>query len=174
MSADFQRFGGEPRYYGPPRRTPHPVKSENLQRASDAEREAVVEQLRLNCSEGRLSMDEFGDRTTQALAARTGGDLRAVLADLPIVPVPTPPAQVARRRHVARVAVLTPYVVVNVVLILIWAVTGFGYFWPIWPILGWGIGVVLAVVSIGRPDSSGGANRFGPVGPGGPGQLRPR
>ena len=34
------------------------------------------------------------------------------------------------------------YVVVNLFLIFIWAVpSGGGYFWPIWPILGWGIGL---------------------------------
>jgi class 3 adenylate cyclase len=36
---------------------------------------------------------------------------------------------------------LTVYVLVNVLLIAIWAASGAGYFWPIWPILGWGIGV---------------------------------
>jgi eukaryotic-like serine/threonine-protein kinase len=30
---------------------------------------------------------------------------------------------------------------VNVMLVGIWAASGAGYFWPIWPILGWGIGV---------------------------------
>lgn len=35
------------------------------------------------------------------------------------------------------------YVVVNGFLVGIWAVTGAGYFWPVWPILGWGIGLVL-------------------------------
>jgi uncharacterized ion transporter superfamily protein YfcC len=34
------------------------------------------------------------------------------------------------------------YVAVNAFLVVIWAVTGAGYFWPIFPILGWGIGVV--------------------------------
>ena len=38
---------------------------------------------------------------------------------------------------------LVAYVVVNVFLIGIWAVTGQGYFWPIWVIGGWGVGVVL-------------------------------
>ena len=33
------------------------------------------------------------------------------------------------------------YVAVNAVLVVIWAVTGSGFFWPIFPILGWGIGV---------------------------------
>ena len=33
------------------------------------------------------------------------------------------------------------YVVVNLLLIVIWALTGARYFWPIWPILGWGVGL---------------------------------
>jgi hypothetical protein len=33
------------------------------------------------------------------------------------------------------------YAVVNAVLIAIWAVTGANFFWPIFPLLGWGIGV---------------------------------
>ena len=35
----------------------------------------------------------------------------------------------------------TIYVSVNLLLIGIWAASGGGYFWPIWPILGWGIGL---------------------------------
>ena len=38
---------------------------------------------------------------------------------------------------------LVVYVSVNTMLIVIWAATGAGYFWPIWPIAGWGIGVAL-------------------------------
>jgi fatty acid desaturase len=33
------------------------------------------------------------------------------------------------------------YAAVNLLLIIVWAVTGARYFWPIWPILGWGIAV---------------------------------
>jgi 2TM domain-containing protein len=33
------------------------------------------------------------------------------------------------------------YVAVNAVLVVIWAVTNTDFFWPIFPILGWGIGV---------------------------------
>jgi hypothetical protein len=33
------------------------------------------------------------------------------------------------------------YVAVNAFLVVIWAVTSGGYFWPIFPILGWGIAV---------------------------------
>ena len=35
------------------------------------------------------------------------------------------------------------YLAVNALLVLIWALSGAGYFWPIWPILGWGIGLAL-------------------------------
>ncbi len=35
------------------------------------------------------------------------------------------------------------YLIVNALLVVIWAVSGQGYFWPIWPILGWGIGLAL-------------------------------
>jgi hypothetical protein len=36
---------------------------------------------------------------------------------------------------------LVAYVVINVFLIGIWAITGAGYFWPVWVIGGWGIGL---------------------------------
>jgi eukaryotic-like serine/threonine-protein kinase len=36
---------------------------------------------------------------------------------------------------------LTIYLLVNLFLIGIWAASGGGYFWPVWSILGWGIGV---------------------------------
>jgi len=38
---------------------------------------------------------------------------------------------------------LATYLIVNSLLVAIWATTGAGYFWPIWPILGWGIGLAL-------------------------------
>ena len=33
------------------------------------------------------------------------------------------------------------YCAVNILLVVIWAASGAGYFWPIWVIAGWGIGV---------------------------------
>jgi hypothetical protein len=35
------------------------------------------------------------------------------------------------------------YVIVNALLVVIWAASGAGYFWPIWPIAGWGVGLAL-------------------------------
>ncbi len=52
----------------------------------------------------------------------------------------------ARRRVQARRdfgSHLVAYAVINGFLIAVWAITGAGYFWPIWIICGWGIGLVL-------------------------------
>jgi hypothetical protein len=38
---------------------------------------------------------------------------------------------------------LVAYLVINAFLVAVWAVTGAGYFWPIWVVCGWGIGLVL-------------------------------
>jgi Domain of unknown function (DUF1707) len=52
-------------------------------RASDTDRDAVVERLRLAAAEGRLEPEELEDRVHAALRARTYGDLNRLLADLP-------------------------------------------------------------------------------------------
>ena len=40
------------------------------------------------------------------------------------------------------------YLAVNALLVLVWATASNGYFWPVWPLLGWGIGVVAHAVSV--------------------------
>ena len=52
-------------------------------RISDADRERVTARLREHYAEGRLSSDELDERITAALSAKTVGDLRAVMVDLP-------------------------------------------------------------------------------------------
>jgi Domain of unknown function (DUF1707) len=52
-------------------------------RASDAEREQTVALLQCSYAEGRLSLDELGERADVAYAARTSGQLRDLTADLP-------------------------------------------------------------------------------------------
>jgi 2TM domain len=37
----------------------------------------------------------------------------------------------------------TIFVIVNGLLVIIWALSGSAYFWPIWAMLGWGIGLLL-------------------------------
>ncbi|MBA3420988.1 MAG: 2TM domain-containing protein [Thermoleophilaceae bacterium] len=36
---------------------------------------------------------------------------------------------------------LAIYAAVNLLLIVVWAISGAGYFWPVWPLLGWGLGL---------------------------------
>lgn len=55
-------------------------------RAGNADRDHVVHALRDAAAAGRLAEDELGSRVEAAEAARTFGDLDAVVADLPITP----------------------------------------------------------------------------------------
>jgi hypothetical protein len=53
-------------------------------RASDADREHVAERLRHATAEGRLTADELEDRLAALFAAKTYGELDALVADLPV------------------------------------------------------------------------------------------
>jgi hypothetical protein len=53
-------------------------------RASDADRERIVEQLRKHAADGRLTMDEFEERMTAAYEAKTYGGLSELTRDLPV------------------------------------------------------------------------------------------
>jgi hypothetical protein len=48
---------------------------------------------------------------------------------------------------------LFAYVLVNAMLVGIWAVTGAAFFWPIFPILGWGIGVAFNIWDVYRVEA---------------------
>lgn len=43
---------------------------------------------------------------------------------------------------------LTTYAAVMAFLVGIWITTGMGYFWPIWPMMGWGLGLALHGASL--------------------------
>ena len=115
-------------------------------RASDLERERTAVALREHASTGRLDVDELEERLGLAYAARTRGELAALRADLPALdagrraPAARPAADAGGRA--ARVA---GWLALAVLLVAIWALTGGGYFWPVWPILGTAFG------AFGRP-----------------------
>ncbi|HEX3751689.1 MAG TPA: DUF1707 and DUF4190 domain-containing protein [Streptosporangiaceae bacterium] len=60
-------------------------------RASDADREQLVDVLKTAFGEGRLTQDEYTTRMEQAYTAKTYGELRALVADLPGPAVPQVP-----------------------------------------------------------------------------------
>jgi hypothetical protein len=114
-------------------------------RVGDAERERVADLLAEHHAAGRLTLAELDERLTATLSARTRDELTAPLTDLPAAmkaPAPAPPvrrelsADIGWRMHLAS------YLAVIVGLWLIWALTGAGYPWPIWPMLGWGLGLL--------------------------------
>ncbi len=58
-------------------------------RASHADRDRVVDALRVAGGDGRLSAEEVDTRLESALSARTLGELAELTADLPIAPAAT-------------------------------------------------------------------------------------
>ncbi len=73
-------------------------------RASDADRDHIAARLREHFAAGRLTPDELDERISAALNAKTHGELRQLMADLP-EPAPLsaqlhagPPLWVAHRR----------------------------------------------------------------------------
>ena len=68
-------------------------------RASDADREHLIETLKTAFVQGRLTKDELGARAGQALAARTYAELGAITADIPagLIAAQRPPARTGRK-----------------------------------------------------------------------------
>jgi hypothetical protein len=66
-------------------------------RVSDADRDRALAELSEAFRVGRITADEFDQRSGQALAARTGNELTAPLADLPLHRAPATPATAADR-----------------------------------------------------------------------------
>src|SRR5829696_6659453 len=107
-------------------------------RASDADRESIVAQLREHGAAGRLDVDELEQRVGAAYAARTHGELGRLLSDLPAAR--RAPARPARRDDDHG---WPAFLAVNVLLVAIWAFSGAGYFWPAWVIAWWGFALVM-------------------------------
>jgi hypothetical protein len=75
-------------------------------RASDADRDHITARLREHFAAGRLTPDELDERVSAALKAKTHGELRQLMTDLPEPaapkaaqrPYPAGPPWVVRRR----------------------------------------------------------------------------
>jgi hypothetical protein len=59
------------------------MSTEHRLRASDEDRNRLVEQLQRHAADGRLSLDEYAERVDRVLVARTYGELAAIVHDLP-------------------------------------------------------------------------------------------
>ncbi len=133
-------------------------------RASDRDRDVVHGVLAEGYAEGRLTKDEYDDRSGRTTAAKTLGDLRTLILDL----VPDRPAADAwpagtsddlhrravrswesRRRHA-----LTSLLIPSLVCWVIWLAAGWGqgagfqpqFPWPLFVMLGTGANLIRVLV----------------------------
>jgi hypothetical protein len=92
-------------------------------RASDVDRDNVAERLRAAAVEGRIDADELEERLHLALRARTYGDLRRLVADLPAGRSQRPQRSLGRMAFwvAVRVAVLLVAVAVIVTVLIVTA-----------------------------------------------------
>jgi Domain of unknown function (DUF1707) len=136
-------------------------------RASDDERQQVVERLRAGIEDGRLTMEEYVERAGRAYQAVTYGDLAPLYADLPgLAPEQRKPAAApaacaglfASLPTALRVlwTIWLTAVSINVVVWALVSATGghLAYPWPLW--VAGPYGAVLFAVSVsvtqGRRD----------------------
>lgn len=68
-------------------------------RPSTAERQAAEERLRVATGEGRIDLDEFGERLRVVMSTPDRGELERVVADIPALP---PPRRPRGRRRIPR------------------------------------------------------------------------
>jgi Domain of unknown function (DUF1707) len=137
-------------------------------RAADVDRAFVADLLKAAVDQGRLSLSEYDERLQRAYAARTYGDLDAVIADLPAPAAPArsavapyaasglPVAPPTEHRRVISgwlAGVWTAWLVAVSVNVVIWLLVSFAsgevvYPWPIWVAGPWGA-VLLAFTIAG-------------------------
>ncbi len=107
-------------------------------RASDEDRERLVDELNEHAVAGRLDTDELEGRLQAAYAARTTAELDALRRDLPLTPRQTALSHAQRRSHLTRRMLqeaggsLGAFIVCTI----IWAASGaHGQFWPVWVLI---------------------------------------
>ncbi len=151
-------------------------------RASDADRQEVIERLRAALDQGRLKMDEYLERMGLASEAVTYGDLAPLCADLPEPdsvarhggndPAPrTQQAAAAPRGWFGRLpaslrAAWRVWLVVVSVNVVVWVLVSatsrqLTYPWPVWVAGPWGA-VLLALSAGARRGAQPGPPRLPP------------
>ncbi len=138
---EWRRFSADPR-------TPEAASL----RAGDGDRDLVLDVLRDAYADGRIDSAEYDRRVDRALAVVMVADVQPLLVDL------LPDDRPVRRRSAREEAVekfrrehrdaRNGWIAVTGITVSIWAAVAvttanLQYFWPIWPILGVGIGFLM-------------------------------
>jgi hypothetical protein len=127
-------------------------------RAADSDRQAVADRLKQAMDEGRLDLAEYDERLQKTYAAKTYGDLKGLLDDIPGAAVaPAAPASVAQpaaapapapssRAGQLDRAWLGGFGGIFVISTVIWLATSIGsggvhYFWPVWLLIPMALGL---------------------------------
>ncbi|HEX6358652.1 DUF1707 domain-containing protein [Actinophytocola sp.] len=127
-------------------------------RAGDSDRQAVADKLKQALDEGRLDVGEYDERLQKTYAAKTYGELRGLLDDLPgvipskadIAPASQPaapaPTRSARGGQLVR-GWLGGFGGIFVVCTVIWLVSSIGSgnfqnFWPVWLLIPMAFGLL--------------------------------
>jgi hypothetical protein len=118
--------------------------------AGDHERDRTANQLGQALAQGYFTLDEYETRLQATFAAHTTDELHELVSDLPLDRIRrNDPARRQARRKAAWRGVqvhLAAYLAMVLIVLTVWLVVGLTagawYFWPIWPILGAGIGVI--------------------------------
>jgi hypothetical protein len=126
--------------------------------AGTRDREKTADILGQALAQGYLQLDEYEQRLEAVFQTHTAQELHQLLAGLPLDRI----RRHDPRRRAARIAAarrglrahLWAYLAMATIVLTVWAAvaatTDATYFWPIWPILGAGIGLVSHAVSIPR------------------------
>jgi Domain of unknown function (DUF1707) len=100
-------------------------------RASDADRDQIVDRLRKAAAEGRLAAHELEQRVTTALRAMTYGELDATVADLPGKRLTAPRSASTRALSTLRGHPVLLVVVIPLVLVAVATVMAFAVVWAV-------------------------------------------
>lgn len=129
--------------------------------AGTRDREKTADLLGQALAQGYLQMDDYEQRLQTVFQTHTAQELRGLLADLPRDHI----RRHDPRRRAARIAAarrgvrfhLGAYLAMVVIVLTVWTAvaltTDATYFWPIWPILGAGIGLVSHAVSVPHQEN---------------------
>ncbi len=143
-------------------------------RASDADRDVIVGVLATAYQDGRLDAAEHGTRLEQALSVKRLGDVLPLVSDIALMPAQQPPprplAPARVRTHRVPRDLLRAWVMVTMITNVVWGAIAIAssqpltssYYWPIWPMIGVGIPLLISVIfgtnSGGDPGSDPGGD----------------